>query len=140
MSGWIPAGISLPTNFSQREIAMIGFRFESETAIPDYSINIGEIAIYDGILGTIQSNKENSFVTVSYSEIDAVLFSINWPNGEHVNSTLFDLQGKAIKSNRINLNGITNYSLDTKELASGTYMIRFADEKNISETKKIIIK
>ena len=140
LSGWIPAGISLPTNFSQREIAMIGFRFESETAIPDYSINIGEIAIYDGILGTIQSNKENSFVTVSYSEIDAVLFSINWPNGEHVNSTLFDLQGKAIKSNRINLNGITNYSLDTKELASGTYMIRFADEKNISETKKIIIK
>ncbi len=140
LSEWIPAGISLPTNFSQREIAMIGFRFESETAIPDYSINIGEIAIYDGILGTIQSNKENSFVTVSYSEIDAVLFSINWPNGEHVNSTLFDLQGKAIKSNRINLNGITNYSLDTKELASGTYMIRFADEKNISETKKIIIK
>jgi endo-beta-N-acetylglucosaminidase D len=139
-SGWIPAGVSLPPNFSQREIAMIGLRFYSETPIPDYSINIGEIAIYDGILGTTQSENENSFVTISYPEINAVRFTINWPNSQQLSYTLFDLQGKIIRSNRIKLDGNTNYSLDTNGLASGTYMVKFTDQKNTSETKKIIIK
>jgi hypothetical protein len=50
------------------------------------------------------------------------------------------MQGKAVKSNRIPLNGSKDYSLDTNGIGLGTYMIKFTDPKNISETKKIIIK
>jgi len=140
--GWLWSGAAIPNEFSVREIAMIGIRFESETAIANFSLNIGAMYIGEVVLGTTDHLKNNSAITVSYpvQPTESILFTIDWINALQLNYTLFDLQGKAIKSNRINLNGITNYSLDTNELAFGTYMIRFSDENNRSETKKIIIK
>jgi hypothetical protein len=139
---WMRGRITTPSVFSGREIAMFGFRFESFFDIPDYAINIGRIEINNLPLDTTEYTKNNSFVTVSYPSetTHTVHFSFNWPNTEQLSYVIYDLQGKAVKSNCIALNGITNYSLDTNELASGTYMIRFTDEKNVSETKKIIIK
>lgn len=140
-NNWTFGEIVLPSEYSVRAIAKIGFRFESTAAVSGYAINIGGINIENTVLGVTNNIKNNSFVSVSYPQTHKnVLFTINWPNTEHLNFTLYDLQGKVVKSNRIQLNGITNYSLDTNDLDSGTYMIRFTDSNNISETKKIILR
>ncbi|HMK07224.1 MAG TPA: T9SS type A sorting domain-containing protein [Flavobacterium sp.] len=139
---WKYGEIALPVAFSSREIAMIGLRFESEEALAGYSMNIGRITIMNGVLGTANPGKNNSFVTASYpvGNNAPILFTINWPNAKQLNYTLYDLQGKALRSNSIKLNDSTNYPLDTNGLASGTYTIKFTDQKNVSETQKIIIR
>lgn len=141
--GWIYGEVmSLPQEFSSREIAMIGLRFESEEAVAGYSINIGGIGIENIILGTTSAVKNNNFVTVSYpvQANNNLLFTINWPEAKQLGYTIYDLQGKAVKSNTIKVNNTTNYSFDTNGLSSGTYTIKFTDQKNVSETKKIIIR
>ena len=86
--------------------------------------------------------KDKTFVTVSYpiNYASAIHFTLNWPNTKQVDYTLYDLKGKAIKTNTIKVNGITNYSLDTNGLASGTYAVKFTDQQNHTEVRKIIIK
>ena len=142
LGNWKYGEIELPIAFSSREIAMIGLRFESENALAGYSMNIGRITIMNGVLGTANPGKNNNFVTASYpvGNNAPILFTINWPNATQINYTLYDLQGKAIKSSIIKLNEATNYPFDTNGLASGTYTIKFTDSKNVSETKKIIIR
>lgn len=141
-SEWTGSAYSLTNSFAGREIAMIGLRFESDIAVPDYSINIGEININEGILGTGSFSKDNHYITVSYPAYASnnILFNINWPSSSKLNYTLYDLQGKAVRLNSISLNGSTNYSIETSGLATGTYMAKFTNEKNITETKKIIVK
>jgi endo-beta-N-acetylglucosaminidase D len=121
------------------EIAMIGLRFESETAIPDYSFILGELQIYDGILGTADNSKINNFITVSYPDNEPA-FAINWPNAKQIKYTVIDINGKVVSENNINLNKTTTYKLNTVNMAAGTYIVKFNDEQNRTETKKIIIK
>jgi endo-beta-N-acetylglucosaminidase D len=133
---------SLTASFPPREIASIGLRFESPISIPNYEINIGEIRIEDAFLGTSSHSVKNNQVTVSYPQNSnaAILFNINWPDATQLNCIVYDLQGKAVKSNTVKVNGKTNYALDTTGLAAGTYTVKFTDPKNVSETKKIIIR
>jgi len=142
-TNWLTYGSLLPQQFLGREIAMIGFRFVSQEAISNYAINIGNIYFDNlGDLATSQSSKKQSRIIVSYAaqSNNTLLFTINWPNAQQLDYALYDLQGKAVKSNTINLNGTTNYPLDTNGIASGTYTIKFTDSKNVSETQKIIIR
>ncbi len=138
---WTVSEIVLPTAYSNREIAMIGLRFDSVTAIPDYAINVGSIDIGNVLLGLTNPAQKEGFVKVYYPTQMSknILFTINWPNTELLKYTLYDLQGKTILVNSIKLNGTTDFALDKNTIAPGTYMIEFTDSKNTSETKKIII-
>lgn len=140
-NGWNLGRITTPSSFSGREIAMLGFRFYSAFEIPDYAINIGRINIQDAPLATTDYTKDNAFVTVSYPPYSGgVAFNINWPDASQLQYTLYDLQGKAVQSQSIDINGTTTHTLDTTGLASGTYMVRFTDHKNKVETKKINVR
>ena len=137
---WNAADIPLTNAFAGREIAMIGVRFSSETAVANYDANIGYLAVNDVLLGTISQNTKTNFVTVSYPENNDVNFTINWPSASRINYTVSDLQGKLVKKENIELNKITNYSLNTSGWAAGTYFATFSDSNNLTETKKIIVK
>ncbi len=141
-NNWTWSEIVLPFEYSTREIAMIGFRFESDAAIAGYTINLGGITLENVVLGTTNPTQKEGFVKVSYptQANKNILFTINWPNAELLKCTLYDLQGKTIQVNSIKLNDTTDFALDTNTIATGTYMIKFTDSKNTSETKKIIIK
>jgi len=142
INSWTWGETMLPPEYATREIAMVGFRFESDTPISGYTVNLGELSIDNVVLGLTSPINTSALVSISYPpHIEKeILFTINWPNMRKINYTIYDLQGKIVKSNSIELNGTTNYPLDTNGLTSGTYMIKFTDSKNLSETKKIIIR
>jgi endo-beta-N-acetylglucosaminidase D len=140
-NGWVYSEFpTLPAEFSVREIAKIGLRFNSDVAIANYNINIGEIEIgMVGLLGTSQASTNKHFVTVSYPVQNKNLsFSINWPTAKQIDYTVYDLQGRMVK-NTIKVNGATSHAFDTTALASGTYTVKFTNGK-VTETQKIIIR
>ena len=128
------------SEFRGREIAMIGLRFSSETAVANYAVNIGNLSFEESFLSTVDHNKTNHFVTVSYPQNNSVAFTINWPVASRLNCTISDLKGKIIKKETIELNKTTNHALNTSGLASGTYFATFSDKNNVTETNKFIIK
>jgi len=140
-NGWIWNENLMDLSFSTREIAAVGFRFESATAIANYSINFGGLEIGSlTLLGTSQAASKQHFVTVSYPlENKQLRFTVDWPNAQQLDYTLYDLQGRAVKSNTIKVNGTTNYTLDTNGIAAGTYTVKFANGK-VSETQKVIVR
>lgn len=138
-NGWSGATTSL-VDFQQREIAMIGLRFTSATAIADYTANFGELALQSVFLGTDQFNAQSSFVTVLYPNNSGIVYTLDWPNATTLNYTLFDFQGKKVKSQVIVLDKTTEYKFDRAGLQSGTYIAKFTDENNTTVTKKIIVK
>lgn len=123
-----------------REITAIGLRFVSETAVANYTANIGYLSALQTSLNTSDQNKKNNFVTVSYPQANNISFAINWPAVSRVNYMISDLQGKIVKKETIQLNKTTNHILNTSGWASGTYLISFSDKNNITEIKKIIVK
>ena len=141
-NNWTYGEVVLPFEFSSREIAIIGFRFNSTTAVADYAMNLGGMNIGNVVLGLTDHIKNNSFIKVSYpvENNKNIVLTINWPDAEQLNYTLYNIQGKEIHSNTINLNGKTNYALDTNGFESGTYIAKFTDHNNHRETRKIIIK
>ncbi len=139
-NNWTFGEIQLLPEYSGREIAMIGLRFESTTAVSGYTARMGGIDVYNTVLGIADHHKDNAFITVSYPTTNGVAFNINWPDTERLNFTIYDLRGKLVKSGLIALNQTTNYNLDTNGIASGIYTITFTNPKNVSETKKIIIR
>jgi len=136
---WASQTIAL-SGHGGREVAMLGLRFYSETAIPDYSINIGEFTSQEALLFTQEQTTNPQFIIVSYPNNNSISFTINWKGTDHVNYTIFDLSGKTVKKDVVKLNKTTRYTLDTSGLSSGSYIVKFTDKNNISETKKIIIR
>ncbi len=139
---WDTSGATWGGNeaFANREIAMIGLRFSSEVAVPDYRINIGRIAIIDGTLSTSGTSKDAHFITVTYPHQSSnIVFNINWPNAKQLDYTVYDLQGRTVRANTVKVNGTTNHTFDATGLTSGTYTVKFANGK-ITETQKIIIR
>jgi endo-beta-N-acetylglucosaminidase D len=139
-NSWNFTGIS--EAIQQREVAMIGLRFNSPIAIPDYNLTIGEIYVRERVLANAENSKDNSFVTVSYpvNGNTPILFTINWPDIKHISYKVSDMQGKVVKEDTIDLSQTTSYAFDANDLASGTYVVTFTDEKNRKEIKKIIKK
>ena len=141
-AGWIKKTVSL-SGYAGREIAMIGLRFLSDMSLEGYQMNIGNLKVYDdSIMGTIQNSKNNSFVTVSYPVDSAapILFNINWPNAKQLYYAVTDIQGKVVKESSISMNTSINFPLQTNGMAKGTYIVKFTDQNNNSETRKILIK
>lgn len=124
----------------QREIAMVGLRFQSPFDVSNYEINIGELLIQQTLLGVSENASSNPFVTVTYPNDDQIGFTINWPDASKIDYTVFDLNGRKVKSGTIRLNQTTKYQFDAKGLQSGTYIVKFADEKNTKVTQKIFVK
>lgn len=60
-------------------------------------------------------------------------------NGENINITIYDIQGRAIKSDIINIEGETTYFIDTESLADGIYLISI-NSCNYSNTMKLIVR
>lgn len=142
-NGWASAGNgSAMQVHAGREIAMMGLRFYAETAVPDYAINIGQFLSGAVFLGIDEQTKESTFVTVSYPNTNnnTVTFTINWKGTQQLNYTIYDLSGKVVKTNTIAVNKITHYNFDTSGISSGTYIVKFTDANNVSETKKLIIR
>jgi len=138
---WIKKTITLDSFFTGREIAVIGLGFQSIEAVPSYSFSVGNLKVYDeGAMGITQNLKNNSFITISYPNESntLVLFNINWPNAKQLQYLVTDMQGKVVKENTISAN--TAYPFSTNGLASGTYIVKFTDQNQHIETRKIIIK
>jgi len=138
---WIKKTITLDSFFTGREIAVIGLGFQSIEAVPSYSFSVGNLKVYDeGAMGITQNLKNNSFITISYPNESntLVLFNINWPNAKQLQYLVTDMQGKVVKENTISAN--TTYPFSTNGMAEGTYIVKFTDQSNHSEIRKIIIK
>ncbi|MGN0032770.1 MAG: T9SS type A sorting domain-containing protein [Candidatus Limimorpha sp.] len=60
-------------------------------------------------------------------------------NGENVSITIYDIQGRAIKSDIINIDGETIYFIDTEVFTNGIYFISI-NTSNYSDTMKLIVK
>ncbi len=139
-TNWVTSTVEL-AGFAGREIALIGMRFVSETNLTAYQMNLGNIKVYEGDLGTNIPQKSSSFVTVSYpDQKNEMVFTIDWPSTSKLKYEMYDLQGKLVRFNSINLDKRINYTLDTNNFASGTYLVKFTDKNNISETKKVIVR
>lgn len=139
INGWRSVETMLD-NFIGREIAMIGVRFATENGLTAYTINIGSLSVEDNALHTSVPVKNNDFVTVSYPGNNGVLFTVSWPNASRINYTVYDLQGKVIKADTIQLDQTTSYQMPANGMASGTYMVRFSDQYNTVITRKIIVR
>ncbi len=140
INNWRVHELAFQDQFAGREIVMIGLRFVSETAVANYAVNIGSLEYSDVFLSTVDANRKNSFVTVSYPENNNVAFSINWPAADRLNCIVSDLQGKIISNETIPLNKTTSHTLNTCGWAKGTYIVTFSDKNNLTETKKIIVR
>ena len=139
-NGWALAGGSLNEN-QGRMIASIGLRFASETAIPNYEINIGTLYTTDAILLNIAANAtKKSAVTVSYPQNGGVSFLMNWTNSLPVQYRVFDLQGKIVFAGNVKQAQNTVFPLPTQNLGKGTYIVKFNDRDKTEITKKIVIK
>ena len=138
-NGWALANGVMEAH-SGREISMIGLRFYSESAVPDYSINIGHFAISPSPLGINDVTKKPDFVTISYSPNRNIEFNLNWPNASQINYEVFNLDGKSVAENSIQINGVTNHTFDKIGLSAGTYIIKFTDNYNHNEIRKILIR
>ena len=86
-NNWAWGEITIPLEYSNREIAMIGFRFETDEAIASYSINLGGLYINNTVLSVDNHSKNSAFVTVSYPETNNILFTIRLKN--HTKRTFF---------------------------------------------------
>ncbi len=140
-NGWVWGENFLPFEFYGREIAKIGFRFESAEAISDYAVNIGALSVQSVVLNTEQPNQTNSFVTLSYPEKqNTVLCNINWPKAKQLTYTVCDVQGKIIRQNTIAVHGATTLPIQTNDLQAGVYLIKFKDQNNQTETRKMMVK
>ncbi len=136
-NGWSMRGHNLDA-FAGRELAMIGLRFYSETAVPGYSANVGRLASLT-LLGTEEQSREAHLVTVIYPGQHQIGFTINWPGAQKIDYSVFDVQGRKVKSGGIPANK-TDYKLETAGLGSGVYSVKFTDENNTTVTKKIIVR
>lgn len=126
--------------YLNREVAMIGLRFSSPTAIGNFEANIGTMAFTRVFLGTDGFNQNSQLVTVTYPDNNRIGFTINWPNASKIDYSVFDLQGRKVKTEEINLNQTTKHPFDSESLSSGTYIVKFTDQNNTVVTKKIVVK
>lgn len=138
INGWTYSTASL-AGHTNREVAMIGIRFESDSAIANYSVNIGHIGFTDFILGTHSAQASNHFVTVTYPGKDLIGFAVNWPDAERIDYSVYNLQGRKVKSGEVPANK-SDYKFETTGLGSGVYSVKFTDENNTTVTKKIIVR
>ncbi|WP_309642675.1 endo-beta-N-acetylglucosaminidase [Flavobacterium sp.] len=139
---WTTATLSLGS-FAGREIAVIGFMITPLTANSNCSFNLGNLKAYeDPNMDTVENAKNNSFVTISYpiDRDNLIIFNINWPSVKQLQYTITDMQGKVVIENTISLNATTNFPFQTNGMVAGTYIVKFTDQNNHRETKKIIIK
>ncbi|NHM05916.1 T9SS type A sorting domain-containing protein [Flavobacterium sp. CYK-4] len=140
-NNWSAGETVIGSEYSTREIAVIGLRFETDEAVAGYSINVGEISIENVVLGIDNYIRSNNFVTVSYPAADKnIVFNLNWPATKELQYVVSDLQGKVVTKNTISLHGPMSYPFPTGDLAAGTYIVKFTDASNHFETRKIIIK
>ncbi|MFP9113686.1 endo-beta-N-acetylglucosaminidase [Flavobacterium sp. RHBU_3] len=141
-SGWEKQTVVLPAAYTGKEIAVIGLRFSSDAGVDDYVLNVGSLKVYqdDALLASEYYTMAEQ-IAVSYPQQDkTVLFNINLAYANQVAYTVYDLQGKAIRNSTIKLNGTTEYAFNTSGISSGIYIVKFAADNGVTETKKIIVR
>lgn len=127
--------------YSGREIASIGIRFNSTVALNNFVFNLGKIKAYN--LPNLNSNtfsQNNNSIIVSYPESNKIDFTINIANTKFVAYTIYDIGGKFISSNKIELDNNNKFALSTNNLISGNYLISFSSLDKKIVTKKIMVK
>jgi hypothetical protein len=140
-SSWYGRSFSLAA-FAGRELAAIGFRFQSANAISNYSINIGNLKVHEGGgLGTGDFElKDNSVQLIYPSENEKqVILDVNWPTNSPLNYKIFALDGKLNSSDSLNSN-VVRHNINSSNLSQGIYLITVADTNGHSITKKMVVK
>lgn len=137
---WRTERVVLPSSYNGREIAAIGVRFSPEQSMSGYSASLGGLKVYqDEDLAAEAYNMGRELITVTYPKSGGVAFTVNKPSAEKIAYTVFDLQGKQIRSGNIPATE-TTYRPDTNGLNSGMYLVRFTDSRNMTDTQKVFIK
>lgn len=140
-SEWYGRSFSL-SSFSGRELATIGLRFNATEAMPNYSINIGNIKVHEGTgLGFEENNIPSNSVKVIYSPQNnsTINLVINWPTNDALKYTIYSLEGKVINSKKIS-DQESNHTINTHTFSSGVYLITVEDSNGLSITKKMMVK
>ncbi len=141
VAGWYGRTFSL-TAFSGRELATIGLRFNSADAITNYTINVGNLKVHEGVgLGTEDNEIASSAVQVLYpsNNSEQIVLEINWPVATTLKYTIYSLNGKSIATKAM-LSNTTRQPIDTTNLSSDIYLLTVEDANGQSLTKKMIVR
>lgn len=137
---WRTEQVILPSSYNGKEIAAIGVRFSPDQTMSGYSASLGGLKIYqDENLATEAYTMGRELVTISYPKNSDVTFSINNIETRKITYTIFDLQGKAVRNGIFASNGVA-YKPDLSGLIGGVYLVKFNDERNMTDTQKIYVK
>jgi hypothetical protein len=107
----------------------------------DHDGVVNSILKYDGIVGI-----DNSYQMVNGNDLNIypnpgtgnVFFAVNGPNKEDINITVYDVTGKMIFQQVLNVGGTSVTSYDFSELSKGLYIVNV---KSVNENynKKLVI-
>lgn len=141
IADWYGRSFSLAA-FAGRELATIGLRFSSADAIPNYTINIGNLKVHEGVgLGIEDNELASNAVQVLYSSniSNQLTLKVNWPVATALKYTIYSLDGKSITTEPLS-SSTTAQPIDTANLSSGIYLLTVEDTNGQSLTKKMIVK
>jgi len=95
---------------------------------------------YDPLAGvnmmqTVNGNDVNIYPNPSHGMVNV---SVNGPNAQDITMTVFDLIGNSISSQILNVNGLTNASINLTSYPKGVYLVQLSSNTE-TITKKLII-
>ncbi|NVO02333.1 MAG: T9SS type A sorting domain-containing protein [Bacteroidetes bacterium] len=131
-----PAGSNvqcLGVGYSDRTTGWVG-NYDQATTInsilkyydPNAGINLQQ---------TVNGNDVNIYPNPTNGLVN---FAINGANTEDMNITVFDVMGKMIINQTLNVNGLTNTSFDFSSYAKGVYVVQVTSGTEIT-TKKLMV-
>ena len=120
-------------------------------AVGYFDINTGWIGNYDAgqtinsilkygfPVGVIQQNVNGNDINIYPNPSNGLVnFAIKGANTENMNITVFDVLGKMIINQNLNVNGVANTSFDFSSYAKGVYAVQITSGSEIT-TKKLMI-
>ncbi len=122
----------LAVNFYNEQIGWVGNYNQTMNSILKYRyVAPNGVNIYQLVNG----NDVNIFPNPSN---DVVNFSVNGANKEDINISVFDVTGKMIFNNSLNVNGLSKTSFDFSGFSKGVYVVNVSSG-NDNYTKKLVI-
>ena len=128
-------------SYSGRTLSKISMRFQSSIAIPDFSLNIGNIKVHNGAaLDTNpQSSLSNAIVVIYPNNKEEVVIESKNGMVNNLIHTIYSSDGKLITDYRTHTS-INQIVINTSSLSNGVYFIKLKDENGNTTTKKFIVR
>ncbi len=111
-----------------------GSQNRATTGIDDFKLE------WDGIAtGVTEHDLTSSSFSILQSEPNQILVSYHSSEYADVNAVIYDLSGRSLSSESINLAAGTNtFAIPTKTLSSGMYLLSIGNDKNLMIKKFVI--